>query len=163
VESADDAGVRIRPAAETDQAEITRIVRSSNINPFGLAWPRFLVAEEQGRIVAVGQVKQHGDGSRELASIATSPEYRHKGVATAVVNALLARESGVLFLTCRHLMEPFYNRFGFRSAGREEISPYFRRISWIANPPRFLRRLYGEGDTRILIMKRAADPSTTAP
>jgi N-acetylglutamate synthase-like GNAT family acetyltransferase len=110
VGSADAAGAHIRPATEADQAEITRIVRSSNINPFGLHWPRFLIAEDQGRIVGVGQVKQHGDGSRELASIAVIPEYRHKGIATAIVNALLARESGVLYLTCRRQMEPFNNR-----------------------------------------------------
>jgi N-acetylglutamate synthase-like GNAT family acetyltransferase len=155
----DDSDIRIRPATEADQAEITRIVRSSNITPFGLAWPRFLVAEDQGRIVGTGQVKQHGDGSRELASIAVIPEYRHRGVATALVNALLARESGVLYLTCRHQMEPFYNRFGFVTVGREELSPYFRRIARIANPPRILRRLWGGGDTRILIMKRAASPT----
>jgi N-acetylglutamate synthase-like GNAT family acetyltransferase len=160
VENVDDAGARIRPAAAADQAEITRIARSSDINPFGLAWPRFLVAEAEGRIVGVGQVKQHGDGSRELASIATIPEYRHKGVATAVVNALLARESGVLYLTCRDTMEAFYNRFGFVTIGRDAMSPYFRRISWIANPPRFLRWLWR--NVRILIMKRAAQVDSTA-
>jgi amino-acid N-acetyltransferase len=146
----------VRPAREADQGEITRIVRSSNIYPFNLRWPRFLVAEDQGRIVGIGQMKRHGDGSRELASIAVIPEYRHQGVATAVVNALLTRESGDLYLTCRHQLEPFYNRFGFLTVGREEMTPYFRRIAWIANPPRFLRRLWGEGDTRILIMKRPA-------
>src|SRR5215831_11160133 len=128
--SGDDAILRIRPATQADQAEITGIVRSSNINPFSLRWPRFLVAEEQGRIVGVGQVKQHGDGSRELASIAVIPEYRGKGIATALINALLAREPDVLYLTCRRPMEPFYNRFGFVAVGRDEMSPYFRRIAW---------------------------------
>jgi N-acetylglutamate synthase-like GNAT family acetyltransferase len=158
-----DADILIRPAMEADQGEITRIVRSSNINPFGLHWPRFLVAEEQGRIAGVGQVKQHGDGSRELASIAVIPESRHKGVATAIVNALLARESGVLYLTCRSQMEPFYNRFGFVAVGREEMSPYFRRIAWATNPPRFLVRLFGFGEEGGLIMKRAASPAATSP
>jgi N-acetylglutamate synthase-like GNAT family acetyltransferase len=150
-----DSSLMIRPAREMDQAEITRIVRSSNINPFGLRWPRFLVAEDLGRIVGVGQVKQHGDGSRELASIAVIPEYRHKGIATAVVNALLARESGVLYLTCRRQMEPFYNRFGFVTVGRDEMSPYFRRIAWATNPPRFLARLFGFGEEGGLTMKRS--------
>jgi N-acetylglutamate synthase-like GNAT family acetyltransferase len=163
VGSEGSATVVIRPATEADQAEIKRIVRSSNINPFSLRWPRFLVAEDQGRIVGVGQVKQHGDGSRELASIAGIPEYRHKGIATAVVNALLARESGVLYLTCRRQMEPFYNRFGFVTAGREEVSPYFRRIAWATNPPRFLARLFGFGEEGGLIMKRPASPAATAP
>ena len=159
------AAVSIRPATEADQAEITRIVRSSNINPFSLHWPRFLVAEEDGRIVGVGQVKRHGDGSRELASIATIPEQRGKGVASAVVNALLAREMGVLFLTCRTPMEPFYNRFGFVRVERDEMTPYFRRIAWMTNPPRFLVRLFGFGEAGGLIMKRAAldDSSATSP
>jgi N-acetylglutamate synthase-like GNAT family acetyltransferase len=157
------AGARIRPATAEDQTEITRIVRSSRITPFGLAWPRFLVAEEEGRIVGVGQVKQHGDGSRELASIAVIPERRGKGIASAVVNALLARESGALFLTCRAAMEPFYNRFGFTTTGRDEMTPYFRRLSWIANPPRFIARLWGEGDALILIMKRAASSTSPSP
>jgi amino-acid N-acetyltransferase len=156
VESGAGAAVVLRPATAADQAEITRIVRSSNINPFGLRWPRFLVAEDQGRIAGVGQVKQHGDASRELASIAVIPAYQRTGVATAVINALLAREAGALYLTCRHQLEPFYNRFGFVTVGREEMTPYFRRIAWIANPPEFLARLWGEGGTRILIMKRAA-------
>jgi hypothetical protein len=60
-------------------------------------------------------------------------------------------------------MEPFYNRFGFQTVGREEMSPYFRRIERIANPPRFLRRLWGGGDTRILIMRRAASSAATVP
>jgi N-acetylglutamate synthase-like GNAT family acetyltransferase len=157
-----DSSPMIRPAREMDQAEITRIVRSSNINPFGLRWTRFLVAEDQGRIVGIGQVKQHADGSRELASIAVIPEYRHKGVATAVVNALLARESGVLYLTCRRQMEPFYNRFGFVTVVRDEMSPYFRRIAWATNPPRFLARLFGFGEEGGLIMKRAASPAATS-
>jgi N-acetylglutamate synthase-like GNAT family acetyltransferase len=156
--SGDDAIPLIRPATEADQAEISRIVRSSNINPFSLRWPRFLVAEEQGRIVGVGQVKEHSDGSRELASIAVIPESRGKGIATAVVNALLARESVVLYLTCRRQMEPFYNRFGFTTVGRNELSPYFRRIAWATNPPRFLARLFGFGEEGGLIMKRAASP-----
>jgi len=151
-----DPSLMIRQAREMDQAEITRIVRSSNINPFGLRWPRFLVAEDQERIVGTGQVKQHGDSSRELASIAVIPEYRHSGVATAIINALLAREAGVLYLTCRRQMEPFYNRFGFVTVGRDEMSPYFRRIAWATNPPRFLVRLFGFGEKGGLIMKRAA-------
>jgi N-acetylglutamate synthase-like GNAT family acetyltransferase len=165
--SGDDAIPRIRPATEVDQAEISRIVRSSNINPFGLRWPRFLVAEERGRIIGTGQVKQHGDGSRELASIAVIPEYRGRGIATAVVNALLARESDVLYLTCRRQMEPFYNRFGFVAVGRDEMSPYFRRIAWATNPPRFLVRLFGWGEEGGLIMKRAmkraASSAATSP
>jgi GNAT superfamily N-acetyltransferase len=162
VEGKGDTSVRIRVATAADQAEITRIGRSSPITPFGLRWRRFLVAEDhenQGRIVGMGQVKRHGDGSRELASIAVIKGYRHKGVASAIINALLAREAGALYLVCRDSLETFYNRFGFVTVGREELSPYFRRLARIANPPRFLRRLWGMGDTRVLFMKRVASPA----
>jgi GNAT superfamily N-acetyltransferase len=156
VEGKGDSSVRIRPATAADQAEITRIGRSSPIAPFGLRWRHFLVAEDRGRIVGMGQVKQHGDGSRELASIAVIGEYRHKGVASAIINALLAREAGAVYLVCRDALETFYHRFGFVTVGRDELPPYFRRLARIANPPRLLRRLWGMGEARVLFMKRAA-------
>ena len=44
--------------------------QAAGLNPFSLGWPRFLVAEDGGRVVGVAQIKPHGDGSRELASLA---------------------------------------------------------------------------------------------
>jgi ribosomal protein S18 acetylase RimI-like enzyme len=76
-------------------------------------------------------VKTHGDGSRELASIAVLPAWRGRGVASAVIEALMARESGPLYLTCRDTMTGFYERFGFREIGVGEMTPYFRRLSRI--------------------------------
>lgn len=62
--------ITIRPAVEADQPVIRAIIRAAFINRTGLDWRRFLLAEDQGRIVGVGQVKPHADGSRELASLA---------------------------------------------------------------------------------------------
>jgi N-acetylglutamate synthase-like GNAT family acetyltransferase len=161
--SAIGPGVVIRVASAADQPAIRRIVRDANINPFSLDWRRFLVAERDGRIIGVGQVKPHGDGSRELASIAVLPDWRGRGIASAVIQALLARESGPLYLTCRSPLESFYLRFGFQRIERDEMSPYFRRISWVANPPRFVARLFGQSEIWILIMKRYATPVSASP
>jgi N-acetylglutamate synthase-like GNAT family acetyltransferase len=161
--SAIGPGVVIHVASAADQPVIRRIVRDANINPFSLDWRRFLVAERDGRIIGVGQVKPHGDGSRELASIAVIPDWRGRGIASAVIQALLARESGPLYLTCRSLLESFYVRFGFQRIERDEMSPYFRRISWVANPPRFVARLFGQSEIWILIMKRYATPVSASP
>jgi N-acetylglutamate synthase-like GNAT family acetyltransferase len=63
----------IRPATVEDQATISRLIKEANINRMSLKWPNFVVAEEDDAIVGVGQVKAHGDASRELASIAVVP------------------------------------------------------------------------------------------
>ena len=104
----------IREASEADQAAIKAIVRSARINPTGLTWPSFLVAEESGRVVGVGQVKAHKDGSRELASIAVIPERKRQGIGSRIISALLDRESGPLYLMCTDNLEGYYTRFQFR-------------------------------------------------
>lgn len=116
----------IRPARAKERWTIRRIVWRAQINPFDLNWRRFLVAEENGKIVGVGQVKPHRDGSRELASIAVGPLHQGQGIGSDLVRALLAREHDTLFLACRAPLEAFYARFGFRRATDHELPSYFR-------------------------------------
>ena len=46
----------IRPAIKADQPVIRNMIREAGINPMGLRWPSFVVDEEGGAIVAIGQV-----------------------------------------------------------------------------------------------------------
>jgi N-acetylglutamate synthase-like GNAT family acetyltransferase len=128
----------LRPANAADDRTIKSLVRASNINPLGIHWQRFLVAEDAGRIIGIGQIKAHGDGSRELASIATAPDRQGEGIATAIIESLLVTactSSSPLYLTCRIYMGPFYERFGFREVERlDDMPPYFRRLMSIARP-----------------------------
>ena len=141
----------IRSATEADQATIRRLVREANINPMSLDWPNFVVAEDGGAIVGVGQVKTHRDGSQELASIAVVPSRQGQGIGSALIETLLAREpSAVLYLTCRRELEGFYQRFGFRTVKRAEYPPYFGRMIPMIN---LVMRPFG---TRILVMRREA-------
>jgi N-acetylglutamate synthase-like GNAT family acetyltransferase len=140
----------IRPATAADQPAIRAIVRATHVNPLNLRWPNFLVAEDGTRLVGIGQVKHHCDGSRELASIAVVPEQRRKGIARLIVRALIAREGGTLFLTCVETMQSFYAHFGFRSAPPQELSPYFRQLRRVAR----LLRLIVPGVPRLAVMKR---------
>ncbi len=124
----------IRPAVREDEPAIRALVRSEHLNPFGFHWRNFLVAgDSAGAMVAIGAVKTHGDGSRELASIATVPDARGRGAASAVIREILAREEsagsgGPLYLTCRGSMKGFYEKFGFREIGTGEMPPYFKRL-----------------------------------
>jgi N-acetylglutamate synthase-like GNAT family acetyltransferase len=148
--------VVIRPAVAADQSAITMIVRAARINPTGLDWSRFLVAEEGGGLIGVGQVKPHRDGSRELASIAVVPEWQRQGVGAAIVRGLVARENGVLHLMCVSTNAPYYERFGFRRIDRHEMPPYFRRIARLVGVFELLER----GDNRRLTVMRRERTAT---
>ena len=143
----------IRPATQTDQATIRRLIKEANLNRMSLQWPNFVVAEDGGATVGIGQVKTHGDGSRELASIAVIPARQGEGIGGAVIKSLLDREKGVVHLTCRSQLQGYYERFGFRRLDPPEFPPYFKRLIPIIN---VMARLVG---TQILVMRRDAAPS----
>ncbi len=146
---------RLRPATAGDQPAITAIVRAAGINPFGLHWPRFLVAEADVplRIVGVAQIKPHGDGSRELASLAVVLDRQGEGIGGALIQALLAAEQGPLHLMCRDELEGYYARFGFHALRPAEMPPYFRRMTRVAGISFALAARFG-GKRHITVMYR---------
>ena len=143
----------IRPATQADQVTIRRLIKEARINRMSLNWPNFVVAEDGGAIVGIGQVKTHGDGSRELASIAVIPARQSQGIGGAIIQTLLARERGVVHLTCRSQLQGYYERFGFRRLESAEFPSYFRRMLPIIN---MVARLFG---IQILVMRRDPAPS----
>jgi N-acetylglutamate synthase-like GNAT family acetyltransferase len=142
----------IRPATEADQLTIRRLIKEAGINRMSLNWPNFVVAEDGGAIVGIGQVKTHGDGSRELASIAVVSARQSQGVGSAIIKTLLAREQGVVHLTCRSQLQGYYERFGFSRLNPADFPRYFRRMVPIIN---VVARRFG---TEILVMRREAAP-----
>jgi amino-acid N-acetyltransferase len=143
--------LNIRPATAEDQTTIRRFIKDARLNPMSLNWPNFVMAEEDGEVVSVGQVKAHGDGSRELASIVVVPARQGRGIGSAVIRTLLASNPGaVLHLTCRRELEGYYERFGFRRLNRADYPSYFGRLIPLVN---LIGRFAG---TRILVMRRDA-------
>jgi amino-acid N-acetyltransferase len=140
----------LRPATADDFPAIRALIHLVGINPTGLDWRRFVVAvTPQGEMVGCGQIKPHGDGSRELASIAVTPQWRERGVARLIIEHLVAGEPGPLYLTCRASLEPFYTRFGFQTIAPAQMPPYFRRVSRLVNAFKGIH-LVGED---LLVMK----------
>jgi N-acetylglutamate synthase-like GNAT family acetyltransferase len=143
----------IRTATEADQPTIRRFVKEARLNPMSLNWPNFVIAEDDSEIVGVGQVKAHGDGTRELASIVVAPARQGQGIGSAVIKTLLARNpAAVLHLTCRSELPSYYERFGFRLLNRAAYPPYFARMIPLVN---LVGRFAG---MRILVMRREASP-----
>jgi len=124
----------LRPATQSDQNNIRKLIRLVKINPTGLDWCRFVVAvTPTGELIGCGQVKTHGDGSRELASIAVMPEYRNEGIASTLIDHLVNIHPKPLFLTCRSSLETFYQQFQFKTLLESGMPPYFRRMSRLGN------------------------------
>ncbi len=139
--------MHIRPARPEDQPVIRRIVRRAGINPLGLLWPRFVVAEIDGQIVGTGQIKPHKDGSRELASLAVMPEFQGQGIGDDIVRHMLRSEQGPLYLMCASRLGGYYVRFGFQALPPGDMPPYFRRLHRLVN-------LLTTGEPRLLVMCR---------
>lgn len=140
----------LRPATQSEKRKIRSLTYQSGRHPFGLNWHNFVVAvASSGEIIGCGQIRRHIDGSRELASIAVDPEYQNEGIGSALIEHLLNMAPRPIFVTCRSDFEGYYSRFGFRSIGKDEMSPYHRRIHSLTNTFLFILRR----EEQMLIMR----------
>ena len=124
----------LRSAQETDAAAIKHLIRAVGINPMDLDWRRFVVAvDEQEQVIATGQIKPHQKREiLELASIAVVDEHRGEGLARAIIERLLQNSPRPIYLTCRSRLQPFYQKFGFRTLSYEEMPRFYQRLSKLA-------------------------------
>jgi N-acetylglutamate synthase-like GNAT family acetyltransferase len=134
----------LRHAELKDFPGIRALILAVRINPTVLDWRHFIVAvNSRAGLLGCGQIKLHKDGSREMASIAVQENARGQGIARAIIEELVRQETRrPLYLMCRATLEPFYDKFGFRTIQYPEMPPYFLRISKLArifnpngNPP----------------------------
>lgn len=140
----------LRPALETDAPSIRDLIHHVGINPLDLDWRHFVVAENaDGSFIGCAQLKPHRDGSLELASLAVEDEYHRQGVARALIEHLLAHSPRPLYLMCRPVLVPFYEKFGFRVCGTETMPPYFRRIRSLVQALVVLKRGAGPAIMRL--------------
>jgi amino-acid N-acetyltransferase len=141
----------LRPAKEQDSPAIHDLIREGQINPTALDWRRFILAVSQdGEVIGCGQIKPHQDGSQELASIAVTGAWRGRGAARAVIEALIERHAGPLYLVCQSSLGVMYEKFGFKPVEEPEMPKYFRRLSKIAA---FIVPLRKRGES-LLVMRR---------
>ena len=117
----------IRPALQADQETIVSFVRQARINPRNLHWENFMVAEEDGQVVGIRQVKVHSQGTREVASGFVLPEFRRRGISARLMNELLARETGPLYTMVNGKRAAYYEPFGFRRVDVDQLPADFRK------------------------------------
>lgn len=106
--------ITIRPPQEQEYDSIRKIVRAARLDPTTrLHFERVLVADVDGQVVGVGQIKQHR-GCQELGTLVVLPEYRGQGIAAQLIAALEERAERPLYLLCVNTMKDYYARFGYR-------------------------------------------------
>jgi N-acetylglutamate synthase-like GNAT family acetyltransferase len=146
--------ITIRPARPEDQETIVSYVRQAKINPRNLHWEHFLVAEENGKLVGIRQVKTHKQGTREVGSGFVLPEYRHQGISARLINEILNREHGTLYLICRDKWASYYEQFGFRHVNIDQLPRDFRKEYQIGKTITSLISVFMTDKVRIIPMKR---------
>ena len=140
----------LRPARETESAQIKDLIHFVGINPMDLDWRRFVVAvNERDEMIGCGQLKPHGEEVIELASLAVDPEHQGKGIARSIIEYLLKDSPRPLYLMCESRLGPLYKKFGFRPIPYEDMPRYFQRISKLAG----LVTTLAQREERLLIMK----------
>ncbi len=131
----------LRPAVQADQADIRSLVLAGKINPTGLDWPRFTVAESaDGEVIGCAQLKPHKDGSVELASLAVREDCRGQRIARALIEHFQQSHADTLYLMCRSGLGELYQKFGFTALEPEQMPVYFRRISSLMSVVQLLRK-----------------------
>lgn len=140
----DQQALLFRQAAEEDEAAIRALVRGERLNPTGLHWANFLVAEMVGRVVGAVQIRKHSDGSRELSSLVVAGDKRHQGIASRLIDALLTNDRAPLWMITDENYAGSYRHWGFERV-EPCAAPVKVRLNWrigsLARIVSFFRRL----------------------
>jgi len=120
--------MRVRKAGTADFPQIVELAKT-----LGLDYPRleedgFWLAEEDRRIVGLVGLKKHPD-CLELCALGVEPAHRKRGVAKALVAALMAEAEGDVHLAT--VVPGFFKSCGFEEA--PVVPATFRkkrRTSW---------------------------------
>ncbi len=106
--------VQIRPAIAADHRLIKTRVREEELDPTGLDWRNFKLAETAaGQVIGICQVRRY-PGTRELGSLVVEAAWRGQGVGAALIRACLTEQTPPVYLECVAPRQPYYERFGFQ-------------------------------------------------
>ncbi len=139
----------IRRATAADQTDIRAIIRTAGLDPGNLAWSNFVLAEVDGQIAGIGQIRPYPN-CPELGSIVTLPEYRGQGIAARIIETLLDGRTDTIYLECAGRMASFYTRFDFQEIPWQQAPMPLKFKAGLGN---MIGRL---GGWHIAVMKRGS-------
>jgi amino-acid N-acetyltransferase len=145
--------IQIRPAREAEQETIKQMVRDAQLDPTALHWSHFKVAEQDGQIIGIGQIRPY-PRCRELGSLVVLKPFRKLGVGGMLIHALLENEIGDVYLETDSHNEAYYGKFGFmRIPWYQAPYPLNLKVTLVGSIIRVVFRV------RIIAMKRTQPAS----
>lgn len=153
VKETESASMLIRPAIAADRTAILGLMRPRDYNRINLRPECFVVAEADGEIIGIGQIKRHREGTAELASLVVAADRRGAGIGRALVQALVAQHTGPLYLFCLVELESFYAPLGFRRVERNDLPPWLAFIHGVGNLAGRLAWRHPHARLQIIAMK----------
>ena len=134
------------------------MVRQARLNPAGLQWQSFVVGEADGRPVGVAQVRLHQDGTKELASLVVDPSERGRGIATGMVDSLLAEETSPVYVLLDRRYVDHFARWGFSQVEPTDLPRSISRNYRIGQVVTTVGSVLRRERVRIVpLLRRAAD------
>ncbi len=120
-------GYTLRPACAEDIGTIRKLVLSALLDPTQLRWSQFWVMEQEGKIIACGQLRNFPD-AQELGSVVVVSALRGRGLGSQMVQHLVEQATKPLYLECLgQRLARFYTRFGFVPVSWQELPPSLKR------------------------------------
>lgn len=120
--------MRIRKAKNTDFPQILQLAERYNLDYSNMEADDFWVAEEQGKIRGICGLKKHLD-CLELCSLGVEEKYRHQGLASQLVLALLQEMKGEIYLAT--IIPEFFEKFRFMKTDHVPSS-MIKKSDWCA-------------------------------
>lgn len=142
-----------RSATRTDRHAIYLLILKARLFPLDLDWRRFVVAEEDAAVVAAGQIRPHRDGSLELASVVVAPEHRGRGLSRRLIQVLLRKQCGPVYLICRSELMGYYARLGFAATPPADVPLSIEKLRRIEDLASRLLTLVGVPRRHLVVMK----------
>ncbi len=150
----DQLAIGIRRATERDQQAIRALVHSERINPTGINWPNFLVAVTGSRIIGAVQMRKHSDGSRELGSLVVTKEARGHGIASRLIDVLLAEEQEPVWMITAEPYADAYSRWGFEQIEARAAPVKVQRNHLMGRLARIISLVMRRPMRRLVILER---------
>jgi amino-acid N-acetyltransferase len=154
----------LRSATPGDALSIRTLVRRERLNRFDLQVENFKVAELDGVVVGAVQIRKHGDGARELGSLVIAPGFRGKGLAAALINAVLEDEPGPVFMITGRNFVAHYGRWRFAIVEARAAPPSIRFNFRMGRFGRVMSLLRRQPPRHLRILRRdPASPGNNFP
>jgi N-acetylglutamate synthase-like GNAT family acetyltransferase len=128
--------MRVRKALPEDIPSAAGLVERLGLDYPGMESDALWIAEDgRGRIVGAVALKKHPD-CLELCALGVDPDFRGKGVARALVEALMAEAPGDVHLAT--VIPGFFESCGFHIIKNDipATFPARRKTSWCEGCPR---------------------------